>query len=129
MRQRLLIYCASLILAGSGFGVLVLQSINRIDTQAIPSEAVQGKQIFQRKACIECHTIFGNGGYWGGDLTKAYDKFGHERIVDYLAAAPLLGGAKHKRHEQLTTEEAEQVSAYLRFINSINTLDWPPRNQ
>ncbi|MGI6093050.1 MAG: hypothetical protein ACOYD5_08735 [Negativicutes bacterium] len=62
----------------------------------------------------------------GGDLTKAYAKFGPERIIGYLTAAPLLNGAKHKRHEQLTLWEAQQVSAYLEFVNSINTLDWPP---
>lgn len=126
MRRMLLIYCAGLILAGISFGFLVLQSIISIETQMIPSEAIQGKRIFQRKACVECHTVFGNGGYWGGDLTKAYNRLGHERIIGYLTAAPLLSGAKNKRHEQLTTEEAEQVSAYLQFVNSINTLDWPP---
>ena len=126
MRWMLLTYCAGLILAGIGFGGLISQSINSIEMEIIPRAAVQGKQIFQRKACVECHRVFGNGGYWGGDLTKAYAKLGHERITGYLTAAPLLSGAKHKRHEQLTPEEAEQVSAYLQFVNSINTLDWPP---
>lgn len=127
MRQKLWIFCVIFILASIVFIFLVSQSISNIETQVIPMEAVQGKKIFQRKACIECHTLFGNGGYWGGDLTKVYDKYGYTRIMDYLTVAPLLGGAEHKRHEQLTTEEAEQISAYLKFVNSINTLDWPPR--
>lgn len=125
MRQKLWIFCAITVLASIGFIVLVSQSINNIETQVIPIEAVQGKKIFQRRSCIECHTIFGNGGYWGGDLTKAYDQYGDTRIVDYLTIAPLLGGAKKMRHEQLTAEEAKQISAYLKFVNSINTLDWP----
>lgn len=126
MRQRLYTYIITLLLAGFTFGFLVYQSISSIQTQVIPTEAMQGKQIFQHKACIECHTIFGMGGYWGGDLTKAYDSYGDSRITEYLTKAPVLGGAKHKRHEKLSAAEAKQVIAYLKFINSINTLDWPP---
>ncbi|MDD4600802.1 Nitric oxide reductase subunit C [bioreactor metagenome] len=129
MRQKLQVYCVIIILASSGFGFLIYKSISNVNTQSIPIEAIQGKQIFQRKACIECHTVFGNGGYWGGDLTKVYDKYGYQRITDYLSAGPLLSGAKHKRHQQLTTEEAEQVSAYLQFINSIKTFNWPPQGK
>lgn len=126
MRHGLQIFIATMIFASFIFGLLIYRSISGIETQAISFQEAQGKQVFQRKACVECHTVFGNGGYWGGDLTKVYDRYGHDRITAYLTTAPVLGGAKDKRHEQLTVEEAEKVTAYLKFINSINTLDWPP---
>jgi len=94
--------------------------------QALPSEAEQGKIIFQKKACVECHTLFGNGGYWGGDLTKTYSNFGSDGLKAYLTHPPLISGAKKKRHDQLTEEEADKVIAYLNFVNSIDTMNWPP---
>jgi len=43
-----------------------------------------------------------------------------------LTNPPLLGGAKRKQHEQLTVQESEYITEYLKFLNSINTLNWPP---
>ncbi len=108
------------------FSVLVYDSIRNADAeQPIPLDALQGKQIFQRRACIECHTVFGNGGYVGGDLTKSYVRTGAPALTEYLVQAPVLTGAKKKRHEQLTEQDAAAVVAYLRYLSTLNTLDWP----
>lgn len=32
----------------------------------------EGKLVIQSRACIDCHTFFGNGGYYAPDLTKAW---------------------------------------------------------
>ena len=32
----------------------------------------KGKLVIQSRACIDCHTFFGNGAYYGPDLTKAW---------------------------------------------------------
>src|SRR5512137_2993855 len=31
-----------------------------------------GKLVIQSRACMDCHTFFGNGAYYGPDLTKAW---------------------------------------------------------
>ena len=31
----------------------------------------KGKLVIQSRACIDCHTFFGNGAYYGPDLTKS----------------------------------------------------------
>ncbi len=117
----------SLLLATmSLFASLVYNSIlNAAAAYPIPPDAVQGKLVFQKNACIECHTVFGNGGYLGGDLTKVYDKTGDKELKDYLVQAPILTGAKKKRHVGVSEPEAEAIVAYLRYLNTINTLDWP----
>ncbi len=108
------------------FSFLVYSSIlNAATAQPIPPDALQGKIVFQKKACIECHTVFGNGGYLGGDLTKVYDRMGGQAIKDYLVHPPVLTGAKNKRHDQLDEQEAEATVVYLRYLNTIDTLDWP----
>ena len=32
----------------------------------------QGKMVIQSRACMDCHTFFGNGAYYAPDLTKAW---------------------------------------------------------
>lgn len=112
------------------FSFLVYDSArNAAAAQPIPPDALQGKRIFQKRACIECHTVFGNGGYTGGDLTKIYGKAGDKALAEYLVQAPVLTGAKKKRHDQLNEQEAAAMVAYLRYLSTINTLDWPLNSQ
>lgn len=111
------------------FALLIYHSILISSSQhPIPSDAIAGKTVFQKKACIECHTVFGNGGYMGGDLTKIYGQKGQEAITKYLTDPPFLSGAKSMRHDRLNQTEAEAMAAYLRFLNSIDTAGWPPHN-
>jgi nitric oxide reductase subunit C len=108
------------------FAILVYHSIlSASSAQPIPPDAMAGKTVFQKQACIECHTVFGNGGYVGGDLTKVYEIRGETALKEYLEQPPLLSGAKQKRHVRVSAQEAEALVAYLRFLNTIDTLDWP----
>lgn len=107
------------------FTWLLYYSITSDQVRTMPLEAEQGKRIFQKKGCVECHTLFGNGGYSGGDLTKIYEKLGRDGLKDYLTHPPVISGAKKKRHDSLTEEEADQITAYFYFVNSIDT-NWPP---
>lgn len=54
-----------------------------------------------------------------------YDKTGDKELKDYLTQSPLLTGARKKRHVGVSEPEAEAIVAYLRYLNTINTLDWP----
>lgn len=109
------------------FFLLVYHSAsNSSATRPISPEALQGKAVFQKKACIECHTVFGNGGYRGGDLTKIYGKRGGQALKEHLSQPPVFTGARQKRHARLNESEATAVVAYLEFLNTMNTLDWPP---
>ncbi len=50
-------------------------------------DAVQGKRIFQAYNCMGCHTIVGNGAYFGPDLTKLYGKVGPAWLEAFLPSA------------------------------------------
>ncbi|HWR07921.1 c-type cytochrome [Sporomusa sp.] len=120
-------FLAILLTSMATFTWLIYYSITGDNLQPIPPEAERGKIVFQRKACIECHTLFGNGGYSGGDLTKTYENLGTEALKSYLIYPPVISGSMNKKHIQLTEEEADNILAYFNFINSMEILDWPPR--
>src|SRR5262249_29170164 len=43
-----------------------------VDESAAEALIDKGKLVIQSRACINCHTFFGNGAYYGPDLTKAW---------------------------------------------------------
>ncbi|NYT59249.1 c-type cytochrome [Alcaligenaceae bacterium] len=62
--------------------------------QAIPDavhydnyDAVAGKRVFQAFNCMGCHTIVGNGAYFGPDLTKTYQHVGPAWLAAFLPSA------------------------------------------
>lgn len=113
-----------LLLATTGvFFFLVYRSL--VAVQPIPEQALRGKQVLQQKACIECHTIFGNGGYMGGDLTKISGQISDEALITYLTNPPVLTGARKRRHIRVNEQEATALTAYFQYLHTVNTLDWP----
>lgn len=50
-------------------------------------EALEGKRVFQSYNCMGCHTIVGNGGYFGPDLTKVYAHTGPAYLSAFLPSA------------------------------------------
>ena len=43
-----------------------------VDAAAAEALIDKGKMVIQSRACIDCHTFFGNGAYYAPDLTKAW---------------------------------------------------------
>ncbi|HMM62778.1 MAG TPA: c-type cytochrome [Mesorhizobium sp.] len=93
--------------------------------QAVPAavhyagfDAVQGKRVFQSYNCMGCHTIVGNGAYFGPDLTKLYGKVGPAWIEAFLPSAgswPTSGAVKLQLQDKAIAAEAgvDTIEAYL----------------
>lgn len=76
------------------FLVLSAWSFIPARTQAIPdkvtyadTDAVAGKRVFQAYNCMGCHTIVGNGAYFGPDLTDIYEHAGPAWLAAFLPSA------------------------------------------
>ena len=100
----------------------------------------RGKLVIQSRACMDCHTFFGNGAYYAPDLTKAWldpDWEGWqaatgadtregamvrflmdpEQYRTWTRAMPNLG---------ITEDEAQAVVAYLKWMAAVDTNGFPP---
>jgi len=100
----------------------------------------RGKMVIQTRACIDCHTFFGNGAYYAPDLTKAWldpdweawqsitgadtregamVKFlmDPEQYRTWIRTMPNLG---------ITESEAQAVVAYLKWMAAVDTNGFPP---
>jgi len=94
-----------------------------------------GKLVIQSRACIDCHTFFGNGAYYAPDLTRAWMDpiWGHypgpkraDRLARFLMS-PLRLGARPMPDLHIRRDEAEAVVAYLKWMSAVDTNGFPDR--
>ena len=100
----------------------------------------KGKMTIQSKACMDCHTLLGNGGYYAPDLTKAWlDPKWNLLIKDMVGANSKEEAiAKWIQHSDqyptfqrkmpnlgITDEEAKAIVAYLKWMAAIDTNGFP----
>lgn len=119
----ILISCLSLFL----FGALIYYSLTSHPNQPITSEAVAGKKIWESYGCIECHAIFGNGGYSAPELTKTYQERGRAWLEDFFQNPPFMRPSTKKTHLSLPENEAAKIIEYLRYLSQTKLLNWPPK--
>jgi len=82
-------------------------------------DAVEGKRVFQSYNCMGCHTIVGNGAYFGPDLTKLYGKVGPAWLEAFLPSAgswPTSGAVKLQLQNKAVAAESgvSDIEAYLK---------------
>ncbi|TAM84336.1 MAG: cytochrome c [Candidimonas sp.] len=109
-----------------------------------PAQAAQmidrGKLVIQSRACMDCHTFFGNGAYYGPDLTKAWLDPAWKQIWMPMTGQKTEEGAmveflmhpekyptwnRRMPNLQLTETEARDTVAYLKWVAAVDTNGWP----
>ena len=99
----------------------------------------KGKLVIQSRACIDCHTFFGNGAYYGPDLTKAWldpaweawkaitgADTQEEAMVRFLMdPVQFRTWTRTMPNLHLSRDEAEAVVAYLKWLSAIDTNGFP----
>ncbi|MFM9969360.1 MAG: c-type cytochrome [Burkholderiales bacterium] len=100
----------------------------------------KAKLTIQSRACINCHTFFGNGSYYAPDLTKAWldpvwkqtwmpmtqADTREEAMVRFLMNPekfPTWG--RMMPNLKLTREESEAIVAYLKWMSAVDTNGFP----
>lgn len=84
-----------------GFGIfmtLCLLSIGKAASGSMSSQEKLGKQVWQKHGCVECHTIFGHGGYLAEDLTAITKEVPANRLKEFLSDPPVMRPAKRRKH-------------------------------
>lgn len=100
----------------------------------------KGKFVIQSRACMDCHTFFGNGAYYGPDLTKAWldpawerswmpmtqQKTREEAMVQFLMHPQQYPTwSREMPNLSITRDEAVAVVAYLKWMSAVDTNGFP----
>jgi nitric oxide reductase subunit C len=100
----------------------------------------KGKMVIQSRACMNCHTFFGNGAYYAPDLTKAWLDPAWEAWQAITGATTreeamvkfLMEPEKYRTWKRampnlgITLQEAQATVAYLKWMSAVDTNGFPP---
>ncbi|HSN93335.1 MAG TPA: cytochrome c [Anaeromyxobacteraceae bacterium] len=91
---------------------------------------VEGKRVFEKYNCNDCHTILGFGGYYAPDLTRAHARLGEDAIRLRLQSPEKVFASSWRKMPQQNLQPAEidRMVEFLRWVSDIENNDWPPQD-
>ena len=105
--------------------VAALSHVDKLSPQV-----VEGKRVFEKYNCNDCHTILGFGGYYAPDLTKVVQRIGEDGIR-YRVKSPEKAFANSTRkmpNLKVADAEIESLVAFFIWIGNVDNGDWPPQD-
>lgn len=100
----------------------------RTHTDQLTDEVVLGKRVWHKHNCNDCHTILGIGGYYSPDVTKAYSTRGEMWLKAFLKNPESPDPKRRKMPNQnLSEDEIKKLIAYFKWVDAIDTNQWPPK--
>lgn len=106
-------------------------------TTAAPlTEAVAaGKRVWERHACINCHTLLGEGAYYAPEVGNVMERWGvldepeeaYDTLKSWMDSQPTgIEGRRQMPNFNLSDDDVRNLSEFLIWTNKIKTQDWPP---
>ncbi|HEY9247242.1 MAG TPA: cytochrome c [Candidatus Methanoperedens sp.] len=98
-----------------------------ISFQGRDYNAVEGKRMFEQYQCMGCHSIVGNGAYFGPDLTNVYKRMNMNdaALVSYLLSGAPAKGMPPMSGRGMSEEDAYRTAAFLKYTQMLDTNGWP----
>ncbi|HSX76747.1 MAG TPA: cytochrome c [Shinella sp.] len=107
------------------------------DETTLTDSVARGKHVWEKNACINCHTLLGEGAYFAPELGNVWKRYGgaddpegaREALKAWMAAQP--SGAEGRRQMpqfNLTEQELDDLADFLEWTSKINTQNWPPND-
>ena len=100
----------------------------RTHEDKLTAEVAEGKWVWQKYNCNDCHTLFGIGGYYAPDVTKVVSYRDAEWMRSFLKDPEKVWPATRKMPNlHLKDEEISSLIDFLSWVNGIDTNSWPPK--
>jgi len=124
------------------FAGLVVQShgyIRNTSTNAatLTDSVVAGKRIWEKKGCINCHTLLGEGAYYAPELGNVMKRWGVNQdraaavaaLKAWMDAQPTgIKGRRQMPQFHLNDKEVGELADFLLWTNTIRNQNWPPKD-
>lgn len=105
-------------------------------TNPITPQVAHGKRVWERNACFDCHTLYGEGARYAPELGKVWLKFGGASdpaaarlaLKAWFAAQPTRVENRHQMPNfHLSDQDADDVISFLAWSSMVDTQGWPPK--
>jgi len=103
----------------------------RTHPENITKEVVWGKRVWEKHACIDCHTLLGEGAYYAPELGNVIKRRGeaYVRTVFEVDRVQGWGATRHMPKFDLSDKDINGLIAFFKWIGNVNTSNWPPNKQ
>lgn len=107
------------------------------DRAALTGSVAAGKHLWEKHACVNCHSILGEGAYFAPELGNVMRRWGvaddpelaFETLKGWMDAQPSgTPGRRQMPQFNLTDEEVRELADFLLWTNTIRTQNWPPND-
>ena len=108
------------------------------DRATLTESVAAGKHLWEKHACINCHTILGEGAYFAPELGNVMTRWGvaegdHQGAFDalkgWMDAMPTgIEGRRQMPNFGLTDAEYQNLADFLLWTDTIRAQDWPPND-
>jgi nitric oxide reductase subunit C len=105
------------------------------DAATLTDGVTRGKRVWERNACIDCHTLLGEGAYFAPELGNVWVRYGGRENADgareafkaWMQAQPSgIPGRRQMPQFHLSDQELNDLADFLEWTSRINTQNWPP---
>lgn len=107
------------------------------DETTLTAGVERGKRVWEHNACINCHTLLGEGAYFAPELGNVWKRWGgdqdregaREMLKAWIAAQPSgIEGRRQMPHFALSDQEILDLADFLEWASKIKTQNWPPND-
>lgn len=123
-----------LVLTGHSHSYVVNTST---DVKGLTDSVARGKHLWEKNACINCHTLLGEGAYYAPELGNVWQRYGgrkdpagaRETIKAFIKSQPTgVPGRRQMPNFNLTDAELDNLADFFEWVSRINTQNWPPND-
>ena len=110
---------------------------NSTDTATLTGDVVRGKHVWEKHACINCHSLLGEGAYFAPELGNVWKRYGgvddpetaRETLKAWMQAQPTgVEGRRQMPQFNLTDDELDDLVDFFEWTSRIDTQGWPPND-
>lgn len=107
------------------------------DRAGLTDSVARGKHVWEAKACVNCHSILGEGAYFAPELGNVMVRWGvqddpdtaFEVLKGWMEAQPTgIEGRRQMPQFHLDDADMRALSDFLIWTSRINTQGWPPND-
>ncbi|MFC0219916.1 nitric oxide reductase subunit C [Pseudochelatococcus lubricantis] len=107
------------------------------DRASLTDSVAAGKHLWEKHACVNCHSILGEGAYFApelGNIMTRWDvaddpELAFQTLKGWMEAQPSgTPGRRQMPQFNLTDQEVRELADFLLWTNKIRTQNWPPND-
>ena len=105
------------------------------NSEDLTESVERGKRVWEEHACINCHTILGEGAYFAPELGNVWVRYGglddaegaREGIIAWMESMPSgVEGRRQMPNFNLSEQDLNDLVDFLEWTSRIDTQGWPP---